>query len=221
MQFWKRSRHLRTALSLLLLAVIFTAIFVVKSVLEATHTYDRAEAAYKLGKADEARLYYERTIKFHTPLSATTPRAIERLWQLGATAEGQGDIPLALAAYRSLRSSLYAIQSIYSPYKPWIPKSESKIAALMARQIAAAQPSATQQAPDTAKFLHQLQRSTGPHLGWTIVTEIGFVGWISATVGLIWCASTPTGGWAWRPSLLWGGGSIVCFTLWIIGMLCA
>ena len=221
MQFWKRYRCLRTALSLLLLGGMFIAIFVVKSAVEATKTYHRAEAAYKQGKADEARQYYERTIKRHTPLSATTPRAIKRLWQLGTTAEGQGNVPLALAAYRSLRSSLYAIQSVYSPYKPWIPKSESKIAALMAHTITAAQPNAAKLAQDTAKFLRQLQRPSGPHLGWTIVTEIGFLGWIGATVGFIWRASTPTGGWAWRPSLRWGGSGVVCFTLWIIGMLFA
>lgn len=221
MQFWKRYRWLRVALSLLLLAVLFIAIFFIKSAIEARNTYHHAEAAYKQGKADEARLYYERTIKFHTPWSPTTPRAIERLWQLGSTAEGQGNTLLALAAYRSLRSSLYSIQSMYSPYKPWIPKSESKIATLMAHTIAVQQQNTVQRAQDTAKFLHQLQRPTGPHLGWTIVTEIGFLGWIGATIGFIWCASTPTGGWSWRPGLLWGGGGVVCFTLWIIGMLFA
>jgi hypothetical protein len=201
---------------------MFIAVFVVKSALEASKTYHRAEAAYTQGKVDEARLHYERTIKFHTPLSPITSRAIERLWQLGATAEEQGNTPLALAAYRSLRSSLYAIQSVYSPYHhPWIPNSESKIAALMAHTVTTAQPNTAPRAQDSAVFLHQLQRPTGPRLGWAIVTEIGFLGWIGATVGFIWRASTPTGGWAWRPSLLWGGGGVVCFTLWIIGMLFA
>jgi hypothetical protein len=48
--------------------------------------------------------------------------------------EGQGDVTRALIAYRTLRSSFYAIAWIYSPGTEWIAKCDAKIAALVPRQ---------------------------------------------------------------------------------------
>jgi hypothetical protein len=67
------------------------------------------------------------------PFSPWVRLAVERLWDIGTQAEAGNDVSLALQAYQGLRSSLYAVQSFYLPYRHWIPKSDAKIAALMAR----------------------------------------------------------------------------------------
>jgi hypothetical protein len=176
------------------------------------------EDAYAHGEYKRAITHYERTIKWYTPLSTVVQRAIERLWQLGTEAEARGEFVLALEAYQTLRSSLYAVQSFYIPYQSWIPKSEARIAPLLARTKAGAEHNEDKLAQDTARFTMQLQRHVGPHLGWSILTEIGFLGWVGATVGLIWYVVDEAGHFARRQGLLWGSLMAVFFALWLIGM---
>ena len=64
----------------------------------------------------------------------------------------------------------------------------------------------------------QLQRHVGPHLGWSILVEVGFLGWVGATVGLIWYVVDEDGNFARRQGLLWGSLIAVFFALWLIGM---
>ena len=125
---------------------------------------------------------------------------------------------LALTAYQSLRASLYAVQSFYIPYQSWIPKAEERIAPLLAKTKAGEGPNAEKLMQDTAHFAMQLQRHVGPHLGWSILVEVGFLGWVGATVGLIWYVRDEAGSFAHRQGLLWGSLMAVFFALWLIGM---
>ena len=88
--------------------------------------------------------------------------AVACLWQLGTEAEARGEISLALEAYQTLRSSLYAVRSFYIPYQSWIPKSEARIAPLLAKTKAGVEQGEDQLAQDTARFAMQLQRHVGP-----------------------------------------------------------
>ena len=125
---------------------------------------------------------------------------------------------MALTAYQSLRASLYAVQSFYIPYQSWIPKTEERIAPLLAKTKAGEEPNAEKLGQHTARFAMQLQRHVGPHLGWSILVEVGFLGWVGATVGLIWYMMDEAGSFARREGLLWGSLMAVCFALWLIGM---
>ena len=115
-------------------------------------------------------------------------------------------------------SSLYAVQSFYIPYQSWIPKSEERIAPLLAKTKAGEEPNAAKLAQDTARFAMQLQRHVGPHLGWSMLVEISFLGWVGATVGLIWYVVDEAGHFARRQGLLWGSLIAAFFALWLIGM---
>jgi len=140
------------------------------------------------------------------------------LWQLGTEAEARGEWHLALEAYQALRASLYAVQSFYVPYQSWIPKTEARIAPLLAKTKAGTEQDAAKLAQDTARFAMQLQRHVGPHLGWSVLVEIGFLGWVGMTVGLIWYVVDEQGHFARRQGLLWGSGLALCFALWLIAM---
>jgi len=145
-------------------------------------------------------------------------RSVERLWQLGTEAEARGEISLALEAYQTLRSSLYTVQSFYIPYQSWIPKSEARIAPLLAKTKAGEEHNEDQLLQGTARFALQLQRHVGPHLGWSILLEVGFLGWVGATVGLIWYVVDEAGNFARRQGLLWESLIAIFFALWLIGM---
>jgi hypothetical protein len=190
----------------------------VKVTYNARQELSLGEEAYTRGAYNVAITHYTRAIKWYTPFSKTVRHAVERLWQLGTEAEARGELALALEAYQALRSSLYAVQSLYIPYQSWIPKSEERIAPLLAKTKAGAESNADKLQQDTARFAMQLQRHVGPHLGWSILVEIGFLGCVGATVGLIWHAVDEAGNFARRQGLLWGSLMAVCFALWLIGM---
>ena len=208
----------RSVLRAVSLVIIFVAMLYAKTVYNARQDFALGEEAYAGGVYKVAITHYERTIKWYTPWSTVVQRAVERLWQLGTEAEARGDVPLALEAYQTLRSSLYAVQSFYIPYQSWIPKSEERIAPLLAKTQAGAEPQEDKLAQDTALFAMQLRRHVGPHLGWSVLVEIGFLGWVGATVGLIWYVVDEQGNFAPRQGLLWGSSLAIFFALWVIGM---
>ena len=203
-----------------LLGVLFflAIVLVVKVTSSAKQELAIGEEAYTRGAYDVAITHYERAITWYTPFSKTVRYAVEHLWQLGTEAETRGDWHLALEAYQALRASLYAVQSFYIPYQSWIPKSEERIAPLVAKTKVGEEPNADKLAQDTARFAMQLQRHVGPHLGWSMLVEIGFLGWVGATVGLIWYVVDEAGHFARRQGLLWGSLIAAFFALWLIGM---
>jgi hypothetical protein len=218
MYLWQHHPVWCSALRIVVLLVAFVVILYAKVAYNASQDFALGENAYTHGEYKRAITHYERTIKWYTPLSTAVQRAVERLWQLGTEAEARGEISLALEAYQTLRSSLYAVQSFYIPYQSWILKSEARIAPLLAKTKAGEEHNEDQLAQDTARFAMQLQRHVGPHLGWSILLEIGFLGWVGATVCLIWYIVDETGNFAQRQGLLWGSLIAVFFALWLIGM---
>jgi len=218
MHLWQHHPAWRSALRIVVLLVAFVVILYAKVTYNASQDFALGEDAYTHGEYKRAITHYERTIKWYTPLSTTVQRAVERLWQLGTEAEVRGEISLALEAYQTLRSSLYAVQSFYIPYQSWIPKSEARIAPLLAKTKAGEEHNEGQLAQDTARFAMQLQRHVGPHLGWSILLEIGFLGWVGATIGLIWYVVDEAGNFAQRQGLLWGSLMAAFFALWLVGM---
>ena len=218
MYLWQHHPALRSALRIVVLLVAFVVILYAKVSYNASQDFALGEDAYTHGEYKRAITHYERTIKWYTPLSSAVQRSVERLWQLGTEAEARGEISLALEAYQTLRSSLYTVQSFYIPYQSWIPKSEARIAPLLAKTKAGEEHNEDQLVHGTARFAMQLQRHVGPHLGWSILLEVGFLGWVGATVGLIWYVVDEAGNFARRQGLLWGSLIAIFFALWLIGM---
>src|SRR5215813_12205742 len=209
---------LRKAVSVLCILLFISVMLLMKTIYRAKQEFVYGEQAFTHGEYEAAITHYERTIKWYIPLSTAVQRAVERLWQLGTEAEARGNWRLALEAYQTLRSSLYAVQSFYIPYQSWIPKSEARIAPLLAKTKAGEEPNEDQLAQNTARFAMQLQRHVGPHLGWSILLEIGFLGWVGATVCLIWYVVDEAGNFVRRQGLLWGSLIAIFFALWLIGM---
>jgi hypothetical protein len=213
-------RHpiVRRALRVLSALILFVALLYAKTAYHARQELALAEQAYAQADYKAAMTHYERTIKWYTPFSPAVRRAVARLWQLGTEAETRGEMSLALDAYQTLRGSLYAVQSFYIPYRDWIARSEERIAPLLATIKAGAAAPADTLASDTARFAMQLRRHVGPHLGWSILVEVGFLGWVGATLGLIWYVVDTQGRLAPRQGLWWGSLLALCFALWLIGL---
>ena len=116
--------------------VIFIAMVWVKTYFYGRDQYLAGEKAYQAGDIKDAIADYETAIHMYTPLSGYVPKSAERLWEIGQSFERSGDYDWALIAYRSLRSSFYAVRSFYTPYRDWIARSEKEIDIVLAEQNA-------------------------------------------------------------------------------------
>lgn len=83
----------------------------------------------------EAVSSYETSAHAYTPWNPYVKHSMQKLWEIGERLEQLHDDPTyPLIAYRSLRSSVYAIKSFYTPYKEWIPRCNEKIDELVSIQ---------------------------------------------------------------------------------------
>ena len=96
--------------------------------------FDKGEKGWAAGDFNAAVAGYESAIHMYTPGSSLVERSAKRLWELGEMAEQKGDLPRALIAYRSLRSSFYAVAGLYAPGQDWIKRCDARIVELLKRQ---------------------------------------------------------------------------------------
>jgi hypothetical protein len=202
-------------------AMVTLTLFFIKVKKEAQQEFARAEFELHSGRIRESVEHYERTIMWYTPFSREVRHAVSRLWEIGRQAEANQDASLALYAYRSLRASLYSTLSVYQPYEDWIAKCDARIVYLMAVEKAGPDAHPAEIEKHRVRYARMHARRLGPTLGGTILTEVGFFGWVGATLGLIWYGLSPQGTWLLRPCIWWGSGVLVCFATWVIGMLLA
>lgn len=93
--------------------------------------YKKGEDAVSKGDVIAAIAAYEASIHMYTPLSPLVERSAERLWQLAQSLEQRGDTAKAVLAYRSLRSSFYAVSTLLLTGSDWISRCDTRIAALI------------------------------------------------------------------------------------------
>ena len=93
--------------------------------------YADGETALATKNYKDAVTGYEWTIRMYTPFSGKVKDSCEKLWFIANEYEKEGKLDWALITYRSLRSSIYAVRSFYSPYDEWIPKTDEKIAKII------------------------------------------------------------------------------------------
>jgi len=98
--------------------------------------FNKGEQGMAAGDFLAAVSGYESAIHMYTPLSSLVDRAAQKLWDLGELAAQRGDQSRALIAFRSLRSSFYAVSGLYSPGQEWIEKCDARIAQLLESQQA-------------------------------------------------------------------------------------
>lgn len=54
---------------------------------------------------------------------------------------------------------------------------------------------------------------------WAILVLVGFLGWIGCTIGFIFGAFEKQGRFNNKRALKWGALVVVCYALWIVGMM--
>lgn len=192
-------------------AVILLLMVVGKVYIHGLKTFQHAEQAFASRNLDQAMIYYERTIRWYLPFNSQVKTSILRLWEIGTQAEKNENHIRAQLAYRKLRSSLYTIRSVYSPYDDWIEKCNNKLS----------HSTIVDYQGDSDKFSPSDKKSgyvTLPATGWSLLIEIGFWGWIASIAGLIWFGIGSRKPGHIKTSLRWLGFAIGFYGIWVLSL---
>lgn len=210
----KRKVLLVVGLVVFVLGSIFVKVYV-----SSMKEYRRADEAYEEGDFEAALEHYEHAVQWYTPRSPWVRKSIESLWRMGSDAEEEGSADRALSAYRAIRGSLYAVRSFYTPHREWISRCDEKIATLSAGKIAQTEAGKDRPFEEIrAESLGLLKKDHAPSVGWAILAEVGFFGWVGSAIGFIFRAYRDAGRLKGRTALRWGLAIIVFYALWALGL---
>jgi hypothetical protein len=214
-----KSKHVKR-ISMILCVVVFGLIVVwARAFYGSMQAYQKGEIFLGEKQYVRAVTFFDRSIHWYTPFNPYVRRSSERLWDIGEQAEREGDLQLALMAYRTIRRGYYGASHFITPGMVWIKKSERKINTLLG--LEEKEEKVTDETASLRGKLLADQKSASPDVLWTIVLEIGFIGWIGSIICLILFTlrrkkedSYPT-----LPTFLWIASAVLFFVLWIIGMM--
>nr|HID58936.1 hypothetical protein [Desulfobacterales bacterium] len=207
--------RLRDNLVILLGASITTIAFMwLNAFWKSVENYRLGEKYLQRHEYIRAITFFDRSLHWYTPSNPYVYKSVERLWEIGHIAEKQGDIQLALIALRTIRQAFFGARSFYTPGKDWINKCDKKIASLMVKELGKQEPKKVISTPSARK------KDPCPNIFWTVVLEVGFLGWIGSVIGFLTHALTGGRTSEVRPraGIIWGAMFVVFYALWIIGM---
>ena len=138
--------------------------------------YEKALYALEHSGIDTSITHFGRSITWYVPGNPYTKKSINMLFNLGEQAEKKGENKRALDAYRTVRSSLFASRSFYTPGKGHIAEAEKRIEHILLKDKVIA-----------SKFGKEFIKKafsirTGTNIAWTIIMEIGLIGWIGTVI---------------------------------------
>ena len=181
--------------------------------------YKKAEDYLAEHRYIKAITYFDRSIHWYTPFNPYVRKSAQGLWQIGEHAEERGDIKLALIAYRTIRRGFYAASHFITPGKGWVEKCDSRIHKLV--RLESQDRKRGLDFESKKKRILESQKTVPPDIFWSIVLEIGFLGWIGSVIGFIMFAIRRREGHdkLMYSKFLWVVLASVFFALWIVGMM--
>jgi hypothetical protein len=207
-------------LGLSVLLLLLFSIFM-KALLYAYQECEQGKVAFRNKLPKQAIVHFSRAIHWYTPGNGAIKASIEGLWEIGRQAEERGDETLALEALQNLRSSLYSARSFYTPHMNWIEVCDEHIAMILARQEGAHLPDGDKLGLRARKtrFLKVLKRPTEPNVFWSLILEVGFIGWVGCTIAFIFQVFSGEQGFQPGRAFFWGVLVASFYACWIVGML--
>jgi|Deesub1362A_J573_1020465.scaffolds.fasta_scaffold00199_28 hypothetical protein len=180
----------------------------------------KAENHYKKSNWKLAVREYTTSMHFYIPFSPYTEKAAQRLWQMGEMFEKKGQLQRANAAYSSLRSSLYASRSLFTPKKHWIDKCDEKIARLNTEILlkeGAIRPDEFEK--EIEKHLYVLKTDRAPSPLWSMLSAVGFTGWVASIIFIIFKGFDRNLRVRKRPAVYGICCFVMSFILWVVALM--
>ena len=161
-------------------------------------------------------------MRWYLPGASAPREAADAIEALAETAESDGDIEAALGAWRRLRGGILATRHLWSPFGARLPRANARIAELTADlQIRSGAVSIRGRDRGTliADHLALLQLDPTPKAGWSIAVFLGFLGWVGGAAWTIRRGLTAKGTVRRKPFLRGLAITLLCFGVWIVGLL--
>lgn len=177
-----------------------------------------AEELFAHKNLTQAMDHYERSIQWHIPGSDISSIAAEKLWNITLSYESANQFEEALKSCRLLRGALYSTRSFWTPGKKWINLCNEKIAHLMAAKSDPIKGNENSFESRKNNFLKKLQADKSPSTLGSILTEVGFFGWVACAVLFLLQAVTPTAELKPRPAIIFSTAFLLFYGIWILGM---
>ena len=202
---------------LAVLALIFAAV-AVRVVMSAKAELAVAQRHEQDGDVEAAIVHYRRAARWYAPLSPFHVEALAALGQIGAAAEQNGEVELALSAYRAVRSSVLSTRSLYVPEEPRLKAADKRIAALMAGLPPPQMDAGKSREQLEREHLALLERDPDPKLGWTLLLLAGFAAWVFGAFAFAGRAIDAEDRFIRAEAVRWGATIVVGFALFVLGM---
>jgi hypothetical protein len=211
-------KALRILRTIVLIVVVFLAMVWMRAYYGSMKAYEEGERHFEKDQFVQAITFFDRSIHWYTPYNPYVEKSAKKLWEIGERGQRDGDIKLALIAFRAIRGGFYSARSFYTPGENWIRMSEKKIHEL--EEIETAQRGLHDEAKMGAPVGEKRQEVPGPNPGWSVVVVLSFLGWVGSILAFILCAFGSKGEGKRRLTrgAPWLGIAAVFYTLWIIGM---
>jgi hypothetical protein len=199
-----------------LTAVVVLALFSIwaKAFWESMNNFRIGERHLQAGNNMRAITFYDRSLRWYSPLNPYVDQSARRLWQIALRAEQHADIRLALIAVRTIRGGAYASRSFHTQGEELIRKCDAKIISLLDNQPKG-------QGDHSQTSLPGHRRYPAPDVFWSCILEVGLMGWIASVLGFLLFGLTrgPDTGLVSRSAIGCGALFIIFYTLWILGMM--
>jgi hypothetical protein len=208
----------RFLLRALAIGALVASAFSVRVVLSARSELALGDRQRDDGDSEAAVLHYRRAARWYAPFSPFHARALSELGRIAAGAEMEGNVELALAAHRAVRSAILSTRSFYVPERARLDAANRRIAALMAGLPPPPMDAGKPREQLEREHLALLEDDPDPKLGWTLVLLLGFFGWVFGAFAFTQRAIDDDDRFVPREALRWGAVIGVCFALFVLGM---
>ena len=214
-----RHPYLKNACFIMSIVALGLAVVWARAFYGSMQAYRQGEIDLKAHRHVKAITFFDRSLHWFAPFNPYQLRSAQRLWEIGRQAEQNGDIRLALIAYRTIRRGFWAATSLYTPGKAWIQRCDVRISELTGLD----QPNrASSGSPSGAvNGMSAGQKTKDVSSFWSIILEIGFLGWIATAIGFIIfaCKDHREARFATFQAIAWGAMTLTFFVLWLVGMM--
>jgi hypothetical protein len=212
-------KTLRILRTVVLIIVIFFAMVWLRAFYGSMKAYRTGEEMLKQRQLIRAVTYFDRSIHWYTPLNPYVENSARRLWEIGERAKKEGDIKMALIAFRAIRAGFYSASHFTTPGRDWIEKSEAMIRTLTLKEEK--ERASSKAVEESAQAKPRTGKGSSPDVFWTVVLEVGFLGWVGSLFAFIFVKWGPRKDSA---KLLYKtlapiGSAVGFFVIWIIGMM--
>ncbi|MFT5991748.1 MAG: hypothetical protein ACJA1R_002966 [Flavobacteriales bacterium] len=200
-----------------LIATVMIAAVWGRAVHEARHYADLGDLAVAEERVEDAIFHYRHSAQWFSPAGHTAQRSVDELIALGDAASDAGERERSLVAWRSARIAVISTRSLFYPNDDRLLALHARIARGMASQRLERAPEDTEA---EARYLAQLNtwQERQPDRWVGAFASLAFLGWLLSLAGFAWSALDAEGTLRMRAAAAWGGGVVLFFIAWLIGL---